>query len=349
MELIFLLCKFIYNLFRSKEELEAENIALHQQLWVYKRRQKKKPILNEGDRFIWSLLSQVWDKWQDCLVIVKPATVINWQKRTFRQYWTWKCRPKGRPGRPKTPPDIRKLIVTIAKANPSWGAPRVHGKLRALGVDISESTVSSLMPKRDKPPSQTWPTFIKNHIGGLKRLVCSDFFTVPTMTFNILYCFVILDLDRRKIVSFGVTKHPTAQWTANIFKEAFPWNTAPGYLLHDRDCIYGKKFSEVVKSMGVKEVLTAPRRPTMNAFAERVMGSIRREALDHHIIMDEWHLRQVMQQYVDYYHEDRTHLALDKATPYEREVQERPQGDAVLVEEPRLGGLHHRYYWQEAA
>ena len=313
MELIFLLCKFIYNLFRSKEELEAENIALRQQLWVYKRRQKTKPILNESDRFIWSLLSQVWDKWRDCLVIVKPATVIGWQKRTFRQYWTWKCRPKGGPGRPKTPPDIRKLIVTIAKANP------------------------------------TWPTFIKNHIGGLKRLVCSDFFTVPTMTFNILYCFVILDLDRRKIVSFGVTKNPTAQWTANIFKEAFPCDTAPGYLLHDRDSIYGKKFSEVVKSMGVKEVLTAPRTPTMNAFAERVIGSIRREALDHHIIFDEWLLRQVMQQYVDYYHEDRTHLALGKETPYEREVQERPEGDAVLVEAPRLGGLHHRYYWQKAA
>ena len=207
------------------------------------------------------------------------------------------------------------------------------------------------MPERENnpSPSQTWATFISNHIGGLKRLVACDFFIVPTLTFNILYCFVILDLDRRKIVSFGVTKNPTAEWTANIFREAFPRDTAPGYLLRDRDGIYGNRFSEVVESLGVKEILTAPRSPKMNSHCERLIGSIRREALNHHIIIDEKHLHQIMTHYVDYYHNDRTHLALEKDTPHEREIQERPEGDAVLVEEPRLGGLHHRYYWQKAA
>ena len=230
-------------------------------------------------------------------------------------------------------------------ANPYWGAPRIHGELKKLGIEVSQRTVSSNIPKDRKPPSQNWKTFLQNHMSDI---VASDFLVVPTIDFKLLYVFVMLNLERREVVAFGVTKNPTAQWAANVFVDAFPWDTAPKYLLRDRDSIYGKKFKERVKQFGVKEVVTAFRSPWQNGYVERLMGSIRREYLDHMIILNEQHLRSVLSNYFNYYHQDRTHLGLEKDTPKLRAVEEQPENGEIL-KEPRMGGLHHRYRWTKAA
>ena len=349
MDLLFLLLQYLWDHFKCREDLLAEITALRQQLLVYKRKGSKRPKLNKTDRLFWVALSRVWQRWREVLLIVQPKTVIEWHRRCFRHFWRWRSKAKSKPGRPPIPKQLHGTIVEMAKANPRWGAPRIHGELKALGIEVSESTVSNILSKLDRPPSQKWSTFIENHCGGDNRLVSCDFFTVMTLTFRILYCYVILDLDRRKIVAVGVAEKPSSAWVAKIVDKAFPVGTEPGYLLRDRDKTYGKQFSRVLQRKGVKELLSAPRSPKMNAYCERLIGTIRREALDHHIILDEQHLLRVMERFVEYYHQDRTHLSLQKETPFERQQQEKLEGFAVLVEEPRLGGLHHRYYWDEAA
>ena len=209
-----------------------------------------------------------------------------------------------------------------------------------LGIDISERSVSGLLSRRNpKPPSQTWKTFIKNH---LTEMVAVDFIVVPTIRFRLLFVFVVLSHVRRQVIHFNVTEHPTAEWTAQQIIEAFPWDTAPKYLLRDRDSIYGDWFRRRVKSMGIEEVLTAYRSPWQNAYVERLNGSIRRECTDHVIVFGENHLRELLRGYFAYYHEDRTHLGLDKETPMGRPVSNRASPSARLVELPRVGGLHHR-------
>ena len=235
----------------------------------------------------------------------------------------------------------------MTKANPSWGAPRIHRELLRLGFDVSERTVSNLMPRRppNAKPSQTWRTFLNNHAGK-----CSiDFFTVPTIAFNFLFVLVILCHSRRKVVHFNVTSNPTAQWTAQQVVEAFPWDTAPKYLMRDRDSIYGVFFRNRVKNMGIKEVISAPQKPWQNPFIERIIGSIRRECTDHVIVLNEGHLRSVLSSYFEYYHSDRTHLSLGKDTPKGRPIQRRPAGKCKIIDLPRIGGLHHRYEWKKAA
>jgi transposase InsO family protein len=235
----------------------------------------------------------------------------------------------------------------MADSNSTWGAPKIHGELLKLGVVISERTVSGLLRRhKRKPPSQTWRTFIKNH---MPDMVGVDFLVVPTIRFRLLFVFVVLSHARRRVVHFNVTANPTAEWTAQQIVEAFPWDTAPRYLLRDRDNIYGGWFRQRVKNMGIEEVVTAYHRPWQNAYVERLNGSIRRECTDHVIVFGESHLRRVLRDYFDYYHEDRTHLGLDKETPTERPVSNRASREAKLIEVPRVGGLHHRYEWSEAA
>jgi hypothetical protein len=218
--------------------LALENLALRQQVATMKR-SLKRPQLRNRDRLFWILLSRFWSNWRQALIIVKPDTVVRWHKKGFKLFWKFKSRRKG-PGRPRVSPEIRDLILKIAKANPLWRAPRIHGELLKLGIEISERTVSNLMPRRKpKPPSQAWRTFLKNHI---INMVSIDFFTVPTATFKILFVLVILSHYRRKVVHFNVASHPTAEWAAQQIVEAFPWNTAPKYLLRDRDGIYGVFF-----------------------------------------------------------------------------------------------------------
>jgi putative transposase len=296
----------------------------------------KKPKLNRFDRMLWAWLCGAWAAWRSALCIVGD-TVIAWHRKAFRLFWTSKVR-RGQPGRPPVPMEVRKLIRKMSRDNPLWGAPRIHGELLKLGIDIGETSVSKYLACGRKPPSQTWRTFLENH---MKTLVSVDFFTVPTIRFQILYVFLVLAHDRRRIVHFNVTAHPTAVWTAQQLREAFPFDQAPQYLLRDRDRIFGAEFSQQVVDLGTEEVLGAPRSPWQRAHVERVIGTIRRECLDHVIVFNEAALYRHMSSFLAYYHEARTHLALEKDAPDHRAVQVPASGRVVAI--PQVGGLHHRY------
>lgn len=316
-------------------DIALENLALRQQLAVFKRKCPR-PRLRRTDRFFWVWLSRSWKHWHRTLIIVRPETVVAWHRRGFRLFWSWISRRKC--GRPEANPAIRALVLKMATANPFWGAPRIHGELLKLGITISERTVSRILPQKRQPPSQTWKTFLDNH---LNQLVSIDFFTVPTATFRVLFVFVVLAHRRRRVVHFNVTEHPTAAWTAQQILEAFADDTAPRYMIRDRDQIYGEGFRNRLRDMGITAVLTAPQSPWQNPFAERLVGSIRRECLDHVIVLGEKHLRRILKSYFAYYLSSRTHLSLAKDAPITRVVQGPETGE--IVEIPQVGGLHHRY------
>jgi putative transposase len=301
-----------------------------------------RPRLRRTDRLFWVGLARIWAGWRQSLVIVTPDTVLRWQRRRFREYWTQLAgRTTG--GRPAINAEIRALIARMANANPLWGAPRIHGELLKLGIEVAERTVSRLMPRRRPQPSQTWRTFLDNHV---QDLVSIDFFTVPTARLRVLFVLVVLAHHRRRVVHLNVTEHPTAVWTAQQIVDAFPDDSAPSYLLRDRDQVYGRQFRHRVKGMGIKEVLTAPHSPWQNPFAERLIGSIRRECLDHVLVLGERHLRRILARYLRYYQQARTHLALDKDAPDGRPVELPERGRIVPLSE--VGGLHHRYIRQAA-
>jgi putative transposase len=321
--------------FRTRRQLAVEILALRHQLGVLKR-STKRPRLTNADRGLWVLLSRRWPGWRDALIVVKPATVMKWHRAGFRRYWTWRSRSKG--GRPAIDPEVRKLIKQMATAN-MWGAPRIHGELLKLGINLSEATVSRYLPRRRKPPSQTWRSFLENHVD---TLVSVDFFTVPTVLFHVWFVFVVLAHDRRRILSINVTSSPSAAWTANQIVQAFPWQSAPRYLLRDRDGIYGAVFRKRVKNLGIEEVVTARRSPWQSPYVERVIGTLRRELLDHASVLNERHLRWLRRRFVaEYYHPCRTHLSLGKDAPEQRAVE--PPETGEVIELPVVGGLHHRY------
>ena len=328
--------------FRSQAELQVEIAALHHQLAVLQRRPSTRPRLRPADRFFWTWLSRLRPGWRRALVIVQPETVLGWHRRGFRLYWRWKSRKRG-PGRPKVSPGVRALIRKISLSNPGWGAPRIHGELLKLGIDVGETSVGKYMVRHRKPPSQTWRTSLENH---LQQLVAVDFFVVPTLTFRILFVFVVLAHDRRRILHCNLTAHPTAEWTAQQIREAFPWETAPRFLLRDRDGIYGKAFRDCATAMGIDEIRIAPQSPWQNPYVERLIGSIRGECLDHAIVFNERSLRRILRSYVDYHPYWRTHLALGKDAPITRKVQ--PPKLGQVIEIPEVGGRHHRYVRQAA-
>ena len=334
--MILQLLSLIPTALRVRSELALENLALRQQLAVLNRR-RRRPKLRKLDRFFWVLLSRSWEHWKETLVIVKPETVLRWHRRRFASYWTRLSGHNG-PGRPGKDREIRDLIRKMAKSNPLWGAPRVHGELLKLGIDISERTVSRWMPKRTNPPSQTWRAFLDNHIG---ESVSIDFFTVPTATFRVLFVLIVLAHDRRRIVHFNVTDHPTAEWTAQQMVDAIGDGKSPRYLIRDRDGVYGLAFRDRLKALDIEEVVIAPHSPWQHPYAERVIGTLRRECLDHVVILGETHLRRIVRRYVKYYHGARTHLALDKDAPQPRSVQ--PPDRGTVIEIPEVGGLHHHY------
>jgi len=241
-------------------------------------------------------------------------------------------------GRPSVSVEVIDLIHRMSLANPGWGAPRIHGELLKLGFELSQATVAKYLVRHRKPPSQNWRTFLKNH---MQSLVSADFFVVPTITFRLLFVFVILSHDRRRPIHLAVTADPTAEWTTRQLLEAFPWDSAPRYLLHDRDACYGEEFHEATGWLGIREVLTAPRSPWQNPYVERLIGTIRRECLDHVIALNEPGLCRVLKSYFEYYERTRTHLSLDKDAPIPRKVQ--PPELGKVVELPQVGGLHHRY------
>jgi transposase InsO family protein len=300
---------------RTRRALALENLALRHQLAVLQRAAPH-PRLRRSDRLLWVLLSRLWNGWAYALLLFKPETVIRWHRAGFARCWTWKSRRIG-PGRPAVAPDVRALIRRMSEANPLWGAPRIHGELRKLGIEISQATVSKYLVRHRTPPSQTWRTFLTNHV---QTLVAVDFFTVPTVMFKVLFVFVVLAHDRRRVVHFNVSASPTAYWTGQQLVEAFPWETAPRYLLRDRDGLYGAEFSSRVQSMGICEVKTAPRSPWQNPYVERLIGTLRRECLDHMVVLNETHLRRLLRDYLTYYHRCRTHLSLEKDAPEPRAV-----------------------------
>jgi putative transposase len=320
---------------RSRAALQVEVLALRHQLQVLQRSRPRRLRLAKADRWLWALLSRLWTGWRTSLVIVKPETVIAWHRRGFRLWWTWTSR--RRIGRPSMSANLRTLIRTMAQANPLWGAPRIHGELLKLGIDVSQATVAKYMRRQRQPPSQTWRTFMDNHIG---QIVAADFFVVPTATYRLLFVLVFLAHDRRRIRHVAVTAHPTAAWTAQRLREAFPWDEAPRYLIHDRDHTFDR-LGATATAMGIEEVLTAPRAPWQNAYVERFIGSARRECFDHVIVFNEAGLERVMATYCSYYERSRTHLSLDKDTPIPRTLT--PSGDGAIVAIPEVGGLHLRY------
>jgi len=325
-----------FSAFSRHRDLALENLALRQQLAIFKRRHPR-PRLRPTDRIFWVWLSKIWAGWREALIIVKPETVIAWHRQAFCFYWRWLSRRKSI-GRPRVLAEVRTLIKQMAQANPLWGAPRIHGELQNLGLEVSERTVSRLMPRRREAPSQRWRTFLDNH---LVDIITIDFFTVPTASFRVLFVMVVLAHHRRRIVHFNVTANPIAVWAAQQVVEAFPEESAPRFLIRDRDQIYGEEFCRRVKGMGIEEVITAARSPWQNPFVVRVIGSLQRECLDHVIVVNENHLRRILKSYCQYYHRTRTHLGLAKDAPEPRAKQ--PPNLGAVIEIAEVGGLHHRY------
>jgi putative transposase len=319
----------------THRELAPENLALRQQLAVWKVRQPR-PQLTATDRIFWVVLSRLWKNWRSSLQVVRPETVVGWHRRGFSRYWAWKSR--RRRGRPAIGKELRDLIRRMSRANPLWGAPRIHGELLKLGLTVSQATVSQYMLRPRRPPSQAWRAFLMNHA---RDLIALDFLTVPTATFRVLFVLVVLSHRRRRLVHFNVTEHPTAEWTGRQLIEACGQEESPRHLIRDRDGVYGERFSRQARTLDIREAVIAPRSPWQNAYAERVIGSIRRECLDHVVVIGERHLRGILSQYVDYYNGTRTHLSLAKDAPDPRSVQPPRQGNVVQV--PRVGGLHHEY------
>ena len=326
--------------FRARAALQLEVLALRQQLAVYQRRHARAHT-KIVDRLFWAWLSKVWAGWRDVLVFVQPSTVIAWQRRRFRDHWARLSH--GAPGRPAVAEGVRDLIREMSRANPRWGSPRIVGELAKLGIQVAKATVEKYMVRTRRPSSPTWRAFLDNHV---KELVSIDFFVVPTVAFKVLYVFIVLAHARRRIVHFNVTEHPTAQWTAHQISEAFPWEAAPRYLIRDRDCVYGMEFRKRVECMGIDEVVTAPRSPWQNPFVERVIGSIRRECLDHVVVFNERHLRRLLGDYFEHYHRWRCHRSLDMDCPESRPAQGPEDGDVREVAE--AGGLY-RHYERRAA
>ena len=332
------------TLFLSRHALALENLALPQQLAVFKDK-RPRPPLDDIDRAFWVGLRGVWARWLDSLLIVKPETVVSWHRRGFRLHWR-----RLSQGRPRIDSQLRELIRCMVRDNPTWGAPRIHGELLKLGFDVSEATVSRYMPKGRRPrpdAAKQWLGFLKNH---REVLTSMDLFTVPTATFRVLYGFFIIQHSRRKLLHFNATEHPTAQWIVQQLREAFPGDgSLPRYIIFDRDSTFSLEVVRTIMSFGMKPNRTAPGSPWQNGIAERWIGSLRREMLNHVVVLNSQHLCRLVLQYAAYYHDDRSHLGLEKDTPHGRPIQRPADSTSKVVAFPRLGGLHHRYAWRSAA
>jgi hypothetical protein len=332
------LCRLIWcavvGLFRSRAALQAEILVLRHQLNVLRRKAPKRVAFSAIDRLLFTGLYRLAPGVLDALKILKPETVIRWHRAGFRAYWRWKSRPHG--GRPKTPAEIRRLIREMSVANPLWGAPRIHGELLKLGIDVGQTTVAKYMAKRRRPPSQGWRTFLRNHADAITSM---DLFVVPTISFRLLYGLLILRHSRRELLWLAVTAHPNAEWIARQLTEACEWKEAPRYIVRDRDGAYGEAFIRRLRAMGIRDRPISAQSPWQNGCAGRLIGSIRRDCLDHVVVFGEQHLRHLLSSYQKYYNELRTHLSLTKDAPIPRDVQR--VGRVLPL--PILGGLHHQY------
>jgi len=312
-----------------------ENLALRQQLAV-QQRSIKRPKIKNTDRIFWVWLSRLWSDWRSSLIIVKPPTVIGWHKKGFKLYWKRKSR---RVGRPNIDWELIKLIRKMQNENPTWSPQRIQGELTKIGFSVCDNTVAKYMrkPKTDPEKRQRWRTFLRNHA---KHIVGIDFFVARTIFFKAIYVFMAISHDRRKILHFGITSKPHSEWAIQQLRETFAFDDTTKYVIRDNDKIFSEDFQTQIKRFGLEDTPTAPKSPWQNPICERVIGTLRRECLDHMIILNEKHLHDVLHEYInDYYNISRTHMSLDKDSPEPRPIQK----DGKIVSKPILGGLHHNY------
>src|SRR3974377_1201145 len=328
------LAAFVADLVKSRSRLEAENLLLRHQRNIAVRKAPARLRLRGCDRAILVWLVRLWPNLLGAVQVVKPETVLHWHRAGFRAFWRWKS--KNRAGRPKINRDLRDLIQRMSRENPLWGAPRIHGELLMLGIEVAQSTVSKYMIRGCKPPSQSWKTFLRNHAEAIAAI---DMCVVPTVTFDRLFAFLVLGHGRRQLLWFEVTRHPTAEWLARQITEAFPWNSGPASLVRDNDPPFAYPFPSRMRAMGIRDRPISPGSPWQNGYAERLIGTLRRECLDRVIILSEMHLRRILSAYAAYYNQVRTHLALQKDSPLHRAVQH----SGAIVAIPILAGLHHQY------
>jgi len=324
------LCRLIrcavVGLFRSRAALQAEILILRHQLNVLRRKSPKRVAFSNLDRLVFTRLYRLAPAVLDALKILQPETLIRWHRAGFRAYWRWKSRPRG--GRPS-------VAAEISVANPLWGAPRIHGELLKLGIDVGQTTVAKYMAKRRRPPSQGWKTFLRNHADAIASM---DLFVVPTVSFRLLYGFLVLRHCRRELLWLSVTTHPNAEWIARQLTEACGWREAPRYIVRDRDSAYGDAFIRRVAAMGIRDRPVSARSPWQNAYAERIIGSIRRDRLDHVVVFGEEHLRHLLNSYQKYYNEVRTHLSVHKDAPVPRKSSRKGR----VLSAPILARISHR-------
>jgi transposase InsO family protein len=325
---------FVADLFKSRSRLEAENLFLRHQLTIAMRRAPPRLRLRGSDRALLIGMTRLWPNLRGMTQVVQPETILRWHRAGFKVFWRWKSR--NRAGRPKIDRGLRDLIQRMGRENPLWGASRIHGELLMLGLEVAQSTVSKYMARPSKPPSQTWKTFLQNHTEAIAAI---DMCVVPTLTFDLLFAFLVLGHGRRQLLWFQVTRHPTAEWLARQITEAFPWTSALAYLVRDNDRAYGHVFTSRVRAMGIRDRPISPGSPWQNGCAERLIGTLRCECLDQVLIFGEAHLRRILSAYAAYYNQARTHLALQKDAPLHRAVQR--SGSIVAI--PILAGLHHQY------
>jgi len=366
MQLTLIMVAAIRSLFADRADLAIEYIALRQQVAALKR-ERPHPRLDDLDRAFLVALKEKWSNWINGIILVTPDTVVRWQKERFRKYWAAKSKPGKRPGRPAVNRQIRDLIRRMAREN-DWGAPRIHAELLKLGLAVSQATVSRYLPRLPAPDKvERWKKFLRNHLPDIAAM---DFFAIPTASFKLLYGFLVIHHDRRRILHINVTESPTARWVIQQLREAFPGAPSAEHLIHDRDSKFSAAVRAWIKALGLESVQTAFRTPLQNAIAERLVLSIRTELLDHVVVINEAHARRLLVDWTRYYGEDRCHLSLNKDCPEPRPVQPRPPGDAEVVAFPRVGGIHpppprcqadgmvarqgcgvtgHRYEWKQAA
>lgn len=325
---------FVADMFKSRSRLEAENLFLRHQLNIALRRAPPRLRLSVIDRALLIWMTRFWPGLVGAAKVVQPETILRWHRAGFKVFWRWKSRNGA--GRPKIDRGLRDLIQRMSRENRLWGASRIHGELLMLGFEVAQSTVSKYMVRAPKPPSQTWKTFFRNHADEIAAI---DICVVPTLTFDLLFAFLVLGRGRRQLLWFEVTRYPTAEWLARQITEAFPWASAPTYLVRDNDRAYGHVFTSRVRTMGIRDRPISLGSPWQNGIAERLIGTLRRECLDQMVIFGEAHLRRILSAYAAYYNQTRTHLALWKDAPLGRTVQ--PIGSVVAI--PVLAGLPHRY------
>jgi transposase InsO family protein len=340
--------------FRSRNRQAIVELALRQQLAVYVHRHPR-PRLSPLNRAFWVTLCRFWPQWRTALVLVRPETVIRWHRKAFRGYWRWISKPGA--GRPPIPEETKALIARMATEN-GWRARKIQAELSKLGIALGLTTISRYLPKAGPggSPHQTWVIFLRNH---RDLIAAMDFFVVPTVHFKLLYVWFVIDHGRRRILHFNVTAHPSASWVMQQLRDAFPDTPAHRHLIFDNDAIFslevarsirrfGMQVARSIRRFGMQPKRIALQSPWQNGTAERFVGSVRRELLDHVVVLGEDHLRRLLREYVDYYNRERVHTSLGDA-PEGRAAQARPSDQAKIISLPRVGGLHHRYAWVEAA